>query len=152
MNKECFMAMWPFSRFNRRTKTAASLPAEVQEYYQSEQRERVGVAWLIALVSLLVSTVVIISLFLGGRWAYRKFVQKPTPKTTSSSEKKEQNPKDTGDNSSTQGAQSDSNSTPNDNSQPGIPSPQTSSSSTSTPQPATNGQNSLVRTGPDEDL
>lgn len=57
----------PFSR----NKDKDNVPAEIQEYYQAEKRERTGVAWLIAVVTLLVTVAIALGLFFGGRWIYR---------------------------------------------------------------------------------
>ena len=59
---------WPFSRKNDQT----SVPAEIQEYYESERRERTGVAWLLAFSTLLITIGLAVILFFGGRWVYRK--------------------------------------------------------------------------------
>ena len=69
--------MWPFNR--RKKSDEASVPPEVQQYYESEHRERVGLAWLIAFLSLIVTVIVIVGLFFGGRWAYRKIAHKDNP-------------------------------------------------------------------------
>lgn len=58
---------WPFSRNGDK----ASVPQEIQEYYQSEKRERTGVAWLLALGTLITTIALAIILFFGGRWLYR---------------------------------------------------------------------------------
>lgn len=58
----------------RRNKTddTVALPEEVNNYYQAENRDRTWMAWLLALVTLAVTAIVIIGLFFGGRWVYRK--------------------------------------------------------------------------------
>jgi cytoskeletal protein RodZ len=58
---------WPFNR----NKNIDGVPAEIQEYYQTERRERTGVAWLLALGTLLVTVGLATLLFFGGRWLYR---------------------------------------------------------------------------------
>lgn len=55
----------------RRKKKDAVLP-EVDKYYDGERRDRTGLAWLLALVSVLLIVLVIIGLFLFGRWIYRE--------------------------------------------------------------------------------
>ena len=62
--------MWPFKR--RKKSSTNSIPTEVKDYYDSEHRERVGLAWLIAFMSLVLTVAVIVGMFFGGRWAYRK--------------------------------------------------------------------------------
>ena len=88
--------MWPFKRKNNENK---GVPAEIKQYYASEHRERVGLAWLIAFLSLILTVAIIAGLFFGGRWAYRKIAHKnnvpqsvgegtgeePAPSSTSSS-------------------------------------------------------------------
>lgn len=58
----------------RRNKSASTpaVPEEVNEYYQAEKRDRTWMAWLLALLSLAVTTLIIMGLFFGGRWVYRK--------------------------------------------------------------------------------
>lgn len=63
---------WPF----RRNKDTATVPQEIQEYYQSERRERTGVAWLLALGTLLATIAMAILLFFAGRWIYRTVVNR----------------------------------------------------------------------------
>lgn len=62
------MAIWPF---NRTKNPSSDVPPEVQNYYQAEKREKVGIAGLLALGTLLVTIVVAMGLFFGGRWVYR---------------------------------------------------------------------------------
>lgn len=56
--------------FNRRNKT--EVPEEIQEYYQTERRERAGIAWLLAFGTLIITIVLAAGIFFAGRWAYRK--------------------------------------------------------------------------------
>ncbi len=55
--------------FNRKKK--GSVLPEVDKYYDGERRDRSGLAWLLALISVIVVTLLVVGLFLGGRWAYR---------------------------------------------------------------------------------
>ena len=55
----------------RRKKDDSVLP-EVDKYYEGERRDRPVMAWLLALLSIAVVALVIVGLFLGGRWAYNK--------------------------------------------------------------------------------
>ena len=57
--------------FNRKPKNSSVLP-EVDQYYSAERRERAGLAWVLALVSIVVVALVLIGLFFGGRWVFRK--------------------------------------------------------------------------------
>lgn len=67
---------WPF----KRNKT--NLPVEVQEYYQSEKRQRVGIAWVLAAGTLIVTVMIAVAVFFGGRWVYRKIANKDNTTTT----------------------------------------------------------------------
>jgi len=64
--------MWPFKRTEQIEDNA--LPEEVKEYYEGERREHIGVAWLLAFVTLIVTIAVLGGVFSGGRWAYRKYI------------------------------------------------------------------------------
>lgn len=66
-----------FDRFRRKNKSV--LPDEVNQYYQSQKRERVGVAIVLGIVALLATLVVAALLFLGGRWAYQQFSGDDSP-------------------------------------------------------------------------
>lgn len=70
--------MWPFNR----KKSDETVPPEVQDYYNAEKRERMGLAWILAFVTLAVTVLVVLGLFFGGRWAYRKITQKDKPIVT----------------------------------------------------------------------
>lgn len=78
-----------FDRF-RRSQKQSILPKEVAEYYKSEQRERASVAWVLGIVTLIVTLLLASALFFGGRWAYRKITnnepsssQTPSPSPAS---------------------------------------------------------------------
>lgn len=57
--------------FKRKKPAQAVLP-EIEKYYDAEKRERAGLAWLLALTSVAVVTLMLIGAFFGGRWVYRK--------------------------------------------------------------------------------
>ena len=64
--------MWPFKSAEPIEDNA--LPEEVKEYYEGARHEHIGIAWLLAFVTLVVTIAVIGGLFSGGRWAYRKYI------------------------------------------------------------------------------
>lgn len=72
--------------FKRNKKNTDVLPAEVREYYQSERRDRAGVAWLLALGTLLLTFVIAAALFFGGRWLYNAVFDKDTETTQTTSQ------------------------------------------------------------------
>ena len=72
--------------FKRNKKNTDVLPQEVREYYQTERRERTGMAWLLAIGTLLVTFIIAAALFFGGRWAYRAVFGNDDNKTASNSD------------------------------------------------------------------
>ncbi len=67
--------------FNRKKQNEV-LPDEVQDYYKAEQRDRIGVAWLLAAGAFILTVAIIIGLFFAGRWAYQSIFSSD-PDTTS---------------------------------------------------------------------
>lgn len=121
--------------FNRRKQNTDVLPEEVREYYQTERRDRTGMAWLLALATLVVTFIIAAGLFFGGRWAYRAVFNnndKKTASNTDNSLRVDENGNVTG------GSQQSSN---NSGQSTG-----TSSTSTSTPSPANTGSSSSTTT------
>lgn len=59
--------------FNRNKQDdTEEVPSEIQEYYDAEKRERTWVAWLLALGTLVVTVLLALGLYFGGRWVYRQ--------------------------------------------------------------------------------
>lgn len=56
----------------RSSRQKSVLPGEVKQYYQSETRQRRGVAIVLAVAALLVTIAVAAGLFFGGRFIYNK--------------------------------------------------------------------------------
>lgn len=84
------MAIWPF---NRKARQDATLPEEVQEFYESGQKQRTGMAWLLALATLVVTILLAMALFFGGRWIYQQLTdddQPAEPTTTQQTDSKDQ--------------------------------------------------------------
>jgi cytoskeletal protein RodZ len=106
--------------FGRKQASVDSVPEEVREYYQTEKRERAGVAWLLALGTLVVTLLLAAGLYFGGRWAYRSLTHKNNVAT----------------NQNNKGSQGTSSGSSNNNGKTG-----TSSASTSTPSSGSAGQN-----------
>lgn len=149
----------------RRNKTdQAGMPKEVQDYYKAEGRERTGVAWLLALGTLLITILVVLGLFMGGRWAFRQLKNNDDqPQVAVQEEAKDEaseQPSSSGSSSSGSGSSSQSN-TGNSSSQPapanGSSGSQSSGGATSTQQGSstTNSSSSnqnLANTGPGDTL
>jgi len=139
--------MWPF---NRRKKTdEANVPDEVREYYQSEHRERIGLAWLVAFLTLIFTIAIVVGVFFGGRWMYGKVTNKSSTDTAQKSGQSNQpTPSPTN-----QSVQNNPDSSPKKN-QPPTPTPSQPTPNPSQSTPTTNqpsGQR-LTNTGPGDTL
>ena len=55
--------------------------AELEDYY-ANKKTRAGMAWVMAVLSLLVTVAVISALFFGGRWIYRTVTKNDKNETT----------------------------------------------------------------------
>jgi hypothetical protein len=143
--------------FNRRKQNTDVLPEEVREYYQSERRERAGVAWLLAVGTLLLTFVIAAGLFFGGRWVYHVvFDNKDDNKQTASQDnglRVDEKGNVTGGNS--QPATTGNNGTSSTNTTtPSTPAPSTGTAATPSTTPNTGDATpvQLIDTGPgDED-
>lgn len=67
----------------RRKKEQDILPDEVKDYYKAEQRERMGMAWLVAGGGFLITVAIVVGLFFAGRWAFTTFFANDTTSETS---------------------------------------------------------------------
>ncbi len=57
----------------RRKNNNEVLPDEVQDYYRTEQNNRTGMAWVLAVGGFILTAAIVVGLFFGGRWAYQSF-------------------------------------------------------------------------------
>lgn len=110
-----------------------NVPTEVKDYYQSERRERVGVAWLLAIGTLLATLAIVIALFFGGRWAWRALFGNDDTKAPTSTGQRGGQKSDDPKNGANPTPAPPSSPSPS----PGSPSTGTSSTSTSTPSGST---------------
>ncbi len=85
--------------FDRFKKTEEDiLPEDVEKYYRSQQRARVGTAWLLGFLTLVITLIVALGLFYGVRYAYRELTGKDdttqvTPTGTSQNGTEQTSPK-----------------------------------------------------------
>ncbi len=140
--------------FNRKHTNRQSLPDEIGEYYQSEKRERAGLSWLLTLFTLLLTAGLVVLMFLGGRWAYRKISgdSKTPVATTETTEVQTDSEKQSTSTDETSNTGSDSSSSSsNDTANSSLESTQTTNTQTQAgaEQPVTtSGSANLVDTGP----
>ncbi|HSX45247.1 MAG TPA: hypothetical protein VLF39_04050 [Candidatus Saccharimonadales bacterium] len=126
------------------------MPPEVHQYYQAEHRERVGIAWLLAFATLVITVGVALGAFFGGRGIYRSHHKKnQTPQVATKNQTKTE----------TQSSASNSSNSTSDTSEPsnsnnGQVSQQAANTTKPTPKPKptpapiTTTNPSLVDTGP----
>lgn len=67
------MPRLPWKR-NKQPTVDVQVPPEVEEYYQSTQKDRRGTAWLLAFATLILTILIAAGLFFAGRWAYRAII------------------------------------------------------------------------------
>lgn len=58
------------------------VPEEVRSFREAERRERLSLAWVLGIVSLLILIVIFVMLFFAGRWAYNKITDSDSPDTS----------------------------------------------------------------------
>jgi cytoskeletal protein RodZ len=145
--------------FSRRQKnnTTTVFPEEIQAYSQAEHREKMGVAALVGVISLLLTLVVLFGLFLGGKWLYRKLAGAKTQKnTTTIVDTKTSNEQTQGaekNNSSSSDATVNSANNPTQQSEDTATQlPNTPTTPAVVPTPAPTNTATLPQTGPDLDL
>lgn len=141
----------------RRKSTDSNLPPEIQAYAQGAHRERMGMAWLVGIVSLVVTLLVVSGLFFGGRWAYHKLAHKDTKSTTAQKDSgtKSDQGKDTTDSNGKTDTHSGDNDKNHTDAPVAAPTPlpaPTAQNPPTTPATGDSSGNTLVRTGPDVDL
>lgn len=137
----------------RRKSTDSNLPPEIQAYTEGAHRERMGMAWLVGIVSLVVTLIVVSGLFFGGRWVYRKLAHKDDKSTTAQTDTK----KDDGKGSDNGAGKTNTNDSDNGSTDTPVQAPAPSPAPTpatpaTTPATGDTSGSTLVRTGPDVDL
>ncbi len=122
-----------FRRKNQ--ETTEEVPAEIQEYYQAEKRERTGVAWLLALVTLVVTVLLAAALFFGGRWIYRNVFQNNDEQNRPTATQHDSENSDSSSSTNSSQTSDGSDDQPSSPEAPGSPAPESPGS----PAPAPNG-------------
>lgn len=148
----------------RRKKNQSVMPEEVRDFYASEHRDRKGMAWLLAVATLIVTFLVAAALFFGGRWVYRTVFDRDKDNGTATTQTEQgevRSPEESArSNSSSSSSEpstsssSSSNSSSNTSNQPSSSSSSnsTGTSSTNTTQTPVTGPSELVNTGPGDEL
>lgn len=119
--------------FKRKEQVNQQVPLEIQEYYQAERKERSGLAWLLALGTLAVTLLLATGIFFGGRWVYRKTVNKAPQTATNQAEQNDNKSRSDDDTSST----TNRDSTNSSSSAPSATAPGTATTTTPSPSGST---------------
>lgn len=82
-----------FDRF-RRNRQQSVLPDEVKQYYQTENRQRRGMAIVLALGALLATVALAAALFFGGRFVYNLINSEDTETTQQTNENRDDENRD----------------------------------------------------------
>lgn len=134
----------------RRNRDKTVMP-EIEKYYEAERRERAGLAWLLALVSVAVVGLALIGIFYGGKWVVNRITKDDEPvavqKTDNNGEKIESD--GTINDGGSQNENKPDASTPTPATPSNNPSPvaQTPASQSSTPASSNAQSSNLPRTG-----
>lgn len=141
--------MWPF---NRNKNSADNLkdkvsPTAVKEYYQAAGNRQPWMVWLISIATFLITLIIVLLLFWGGRWVWNKIDNNDDNKATPATQT---------DKTEEEGAnnQPENNPTPSTSAPAPTPAPAPAPQPTPTTTPSTGATNSehLPNTGPDVDL
>lgn len=151
-----------FSR-NKKVADDSAVPEEIRDYYEAEKRDRMWVVWLLSGATFLVTVLVVLGLFWGGRWVYREITKDDQPATVTTEQNEQQEAQDA--NNTQEGQQADqpsgaqqtdqsssaSQSQSTTQSQTTTPSSTTTQSPANTPQTGPTTAEELPRTGPTSD-
>lgn len=135
--------------FKRSNNNPVVLP-EIEKYYDAERRERSGLTWLLAFVSVAAAALILIGIFYGGRLLYRAATTgKTKPVVTVQNDTQTTNKKPV---ATTKPKTDEPATTPNP-----TPTPAPSESTPFTPQPSNTPNaapvpSSLTNTGPEDVL
>jgi cytoskeletal protein RodZ len=137
----------------KRKKKDSVLPEEVRDYYTAEKRDRKGMAWLLAVATLIVTFLIAAALFFGGRWVYRTVFDNKEKNTTTQEESADKTANEESMELGDQKASgnSGSSSSSSSSSSNGTPGSSTGTSSTNTTQTPVTGPSELVNTGPGDE-
>lgn len=69
--------------FNRKNSNQPTIAPELQNYYETEKRDRTWMAWLLGFITLVVTILLAMAIYFGGRWVYRKLVSTSPNSNTS---------------------------------------------------------------------
>lgn len=80
------MAKWSLKNRNNQTDGAPQMPPELSDYYNAEKRDRAWATWLLGFATLVVTILLAVLLFLGGRWVVNQFTDDEVDAPTTTQE------------------------------------------------------------------
>lgn len=139
--------MLTMALFTRNKKNTVVLP-ELEKYYEAERRERSGLAWILAAVSVAGVVLILIGAFFGGRWIYRQNKNdKPAPVAVVQEDASKTDQKDTAKDKDTANAPSEDTSKPAP--APAAPTTPAPAAIPAAPAPVVATPTQLANTGPE---
>ena len=136
--------------FWRKKSQDTVLPTEIQDYYQTEKRERAWVAWALGLATFIGTALLVLGLFTGGRWAYRKLTSDPATPVAVQQDATPQDPDKSF--NQTPSSTTPPSTTPASQNTPPTSTPTTTPQTSSTSTSRTNASSNLPNTGPGDTL
>lgn len=76
------MAKWSLKNRKSDSDKVPQMPPELSDYYNAEKRDRMWATWLLGFATLVVTVLLAVLLFLGGRWAVNQFTDDETDSPT----------------------------------------------------------------------
>lgn len=131
----------------RRSRQKSVLPDEVRSYYQSEQRQRRGMAIVFALLGLLITIVVAVALFYGGRAIYNAVTKDDKTNQGQASSTSTNKPRESTGGATQNQAGTSQQATPQNQTNSSTQNNPASSPTVATPTPAPSSSQDLPRTG-----
>lgn len=149
---------WKKDKPQDESQLPGKMPEEVEEYYEENRRGKRLVAMLLSLGTFIITVVIALALFYGGRWLYRvAFTNNDEqPETVQQDEQTEQDPAPDGDSSASPNDDQNATSNGDPTELPGNsdePADQTPASGPNEPEttPRTGPGDELPHTGPSSD-
>lgn len=138
---------------NKTTIDDAVMPQELQDYYEAETRERTWMAWMLGLATLVITVVIALGLFYGGRFAYRKIRGSDSKQTAvqQDNQSEDEDADEADEENEEQTASAPATSEPAQTAAP-TSTPNTSSTTTNTPRTATPQPSTMPNTGPTDTI
>lgn len=140
--------MWPFNRNQNTTNLKDKVsPTAVKEYYQAVGSQQSWLTWVLSIAAFIITLLIVLGLFWGGRWAWNRLNSDDKPATTTQEQAASGDQEESAER---QGNNNSGSNTPNTTPNTPAPAPQTQPTPAPTTTPQTGGSD-LPATGPTSD-